>query len=47
MAAQRTEMYGDPLDSALKRERLGEVSGGGAQLSEPDSHGKRTIKWIG
>ena len=44
---ERGEKYGDPLDAVLKREHLGEVTGGGSQLSEPDAEGRRTVEWVG
>lgn len=47
MPDQRGEKYGNPLDAALKREGLGEVTGGGSQLSEPDADGRRTVEWVG
>lgn len=43
----RGKKYEDPLDAALKRENLGEVTGGGNQLSEPDAEGRRTVEWVG
>jgi len=39
---ERARKYEDPLDAALKAERLGEVTGGGSQLTK---EGK--IDWIG
>jgi hypothetical protein len=47
MPIDRGEKYEDPLDAALKREKLGEVTGGGTQLSEPDAEGRRTVEWVG
>lgn len=44
---ERAAKYEDQLDASLKREKLGEVTGGGSQLSEPDAEGKRTIDWVG
>lgn len=44
---ERGAKYEDPLDAALKKERVGEVSGGGTQLSAPDAEGKKSIEWIG
>lgn len=43
----RGAKYEDPLDAALKKERVGEVSGGGTQLSVPDAEGKKSIEWVG
>lgn len=47
LPADRGRKYEDPLDAALKREKLGEVTGGGSQLSEPDSEGQRIVEWVG
>ena len=47
MPIERGEKYEDPLDAALKQEKLGEVTGGGSQLSEPDAEGRRTVEWVG
>jgi hypothetical protein len=44
---ERGAKYEDPLNAVLKREGVGEVSGGGSQLSAPDSNGKKTIEWVG
>jgi hypothetical protein len=38
----RGSKYEDPLDSALKAARLGEVTGGGSQLSK-----EKKIEWVG
>jgi hypothetical protein len=43
----RGAKYEDRLDAALKKEGLGEVSGGGTQLSAPDAEGKKSIEWVG
>jgi len=43
----RGTKYEDPLDSVLKREAVGEVTGGGTQLSDPDNEGKRSIECVG
>jgi len=43
----RGTKYEDSLDAALKKGGVGEVSGGGTQLSAPDADGKKTIEWIG
>jgi hypothetical protein len=43
----RGAKYEDPLDAVLKKERVGEVSGGGTQLSAPDADGKKSIEWVG
>jgi hypothetical protein len=47
MPIERGQKYEDPLDAALKREKLGEVTGAGSQLSEPDAAERRTVEWIG
>jgi len=44
---ERGAKYEDPLNAVLKREGVGEVSGGGTQLSAPDANGKKTIEWVG
>lgn len=44
---ERGAKYEDPLDAVLKKERVGEVSGGGTQLSAPDANGKKNIEWVG
>ena len=43
----RGTKYEDPLDAALKKEGVGEVTGEGTQLSAPDADGKKTIEWVG
>ena len=40
---ERGELFEDPLDEKLKAAGLGEVTGGGSQLSEEDADGRRTI----
>jgi len=44
---ERGAKYEEPLDAVLKREGVGEVSGGGTQLSAPDASGKKSIEWVG
>src|SRR6187549_991514 len=44
---ERGEKYEDPLDSVLQNEAVGEVAGGGSQLSNPDADGRRVIEWVG
>lgn len=44
---ERGTKYEDPLNAVLKRERVGELSGGGTQLSAPDANGKKSIEWVG
>jgi hypothetical protein len=43
----RGAKYEDPLDAALKKEAVGEVNGGGTELSAPDADGKKSIEWVG
>lgn len=47
MPLERGAKYEDPLDAILKKEKVGEVAGGGTQMSDQDKDGKRTIEWIG
>jgi hypothetical protein len=47
MPVDRGEKYEDPLDKSLKKDALGEVTGGGSQLGEPDKDGARHIEWVG
>lgn len=47
MPIDRGAKYEDPLDAALKRESVGEVTGGGSQLGDEDPEGKRKIEWVG
>jgi hypothetical protein len=42
MPIERGSKYEDPLDEALKKERLGEVTGGGSSLTKD-----RKIDWVG
>lgn len=35
----RGELFADPLQEALDKERLGEITGGGSQLSDPTESG--------
>ncbi len=44
---ERGKKYEDPLDAFLKAKGLGEVSGGGSQLSQPNAAGQRSIEWVG
>src|SRR5258706_13243618 len=43
----RGAKYEDPLDAALKKEAVGEVNGGGTELSAPAADGKKSIEWVG
>lgn len=42
MPIERGQKYEDPLDAALKKATLGEVTGGGSSLSK-----EREIEWVG
>ncbi|MGJ7497922.1 hypothetical protein ACSFA8_22980 [Variovorax sp. RT4R15] len=42
MPLERESKYEDPLDEALKKARLGEVTGGGSSLSK-----EKKIEWVG
>lgn len=42
MPIERGNKYEDPLDEALKKERLGEVTGGGSSLTKD-----RKLDWVG
>lgn len=44
---ERGELFEEPLQQALEREKLGTVTGGGSQLSDEDSEGHRTIEFCG
>lgn len=43
---ERSELFGDPLQEALERERLGTVTGGGS-LSAPDDDDGSEIEFCG
>ena len=42
MPIERGQKYEDPLDEALKKAKLGEVTGGGSSFSK-----ERKIEWVG
>src|SRR5687768_4081734 len=44
---ERASRFEDPLQEALERAGLGEVSGGGSQLSDADADGRRQIEFCG
>jgi len=44
---EREARYGDPVHEALQARGLGEVGGGGSQLSAPDPNGQRSVLWCG
>jgi hypothetical protein len=43
----RHERFGDPLDERLKRNTVGEVTGGGTALSAPNEDGSRAVEYCG
>jgi hypothetical protein len=43
----RGEKFADPLQEALESAELGTITGGGSQLSEPDSEGGRSVEFCG
>jgi hypothetical protein len=43
----RGERFEDPLQAALDKESLGEITGGGSQLSDLDEKGHRSIEFCG
>ena len=43
----RAAKYEDPLQLALERAKLGEVTGGGSQMTAPKPGGSRDIEWVG
>ena len=43
----RVERYADRLQEALESAELGTITGGGSQLSEPDSEGGRSVEFCG
>jgi hypothetical protein len=47
MPIERGERFEDPLDAALRKAGLGEVTGGGSSLTEPDAQGRRGIEYCG
>lgn len=44
---ERGELFEDPLQEALEREKAGAVTGGGSLLSDLDENGQRHIKFCG
>src|SRR5262245_52645318 len=44
---ERGERFEDPLDAALRKANLGEVTGGGTGLSQPDAQGRHSIEYCG
>lgn len=46
-ALERAAKYEDPLNAALEKSGLGEVTGGGASMGPPNPDGSREIDWIG
>ncbi|HEX3093436.1 MAG TPA: hypothetical protein VHW72_12475 [Candidatus Angelobacter sp.] len=43
----RWEKFADPLQQALEKEDLGDVTGGGTQFSEPDENGEDFVEFCG
>ena len=43
----RWERFADPLQQALEKDDLGEVTGGGSQFSEPDENGNDFVEFCG
>jgi hypothetical protein len=43
----RGEMFEDPLQDALDKNNLGEITGGGSQLADPDADKENTIEFCG
>ena len=43
----RWEKFADPLQQALEKDDLGEVTGGGTQFSEPDENGEDFVEFCG
>ena len=43
----RASKYEDPLQLALDQAKLGEVTGGGSQMTAPKADGSRDIEWVG
>jgi hypothetical protein len=43
----RATQFEDPLEIKLKEEQLGTISGGGSQLSAPDSERRQHIEFCG
>jgi hypothetical protein len=44
---ERGDRFEDPLQAALEAADLGEITGGGSQLGEPDPDGRPTIEFCG
>ncbi len=44
---ERGELFEDPLQAVLEQKKVGTITGGGSQLSEPDSEGCRDIECCG
>ena len=43
----RWEKFADPLQQALEKDGLGDVTGGGTQFSEPDENGEDFVEFCG
>jgi hypothetical protein len=44
---ERGQRFEDPIQEALERGQIGEITGGGSQLSPPDEMGRRHIEFCG
>lgn len=44
---ERGERFEDPLIDALLEAQLGDVTGGGSSMSDPDAEGQRTVEFCG
>lgn len=44
---ERAYRFEDPLQEALDRTKLGDITGGGSQLGAPDEQGRPTIEFCG
>jgi hypothetical protein len=44
---ERWEQFEKPLQKALEKDGLGEVTGGGSQFSEPDEDGLESVEFCG
>jgi hypothetical protein len=47
MPIERGKRFEDPLDAALRKADVGEVTGGGSELTAPDAQGRQGIEYCG
>jgi len=47
LPVERGSKYEDPLDESLRQAGLGEVTGGGSQLGNPNPDGSPHVEWVG